>query len=123
MTNLLRTLKGEPVATMAIVTATIGVATILGAPEKIMGSIAILIGALLAFPIRSGVTPVADAVTATKEAAAAAAANVAESLNSHSAGALGTITEEAAIVAATAADDASNTALKAIGVSKKARTT
>lgn len=121
MNGLWSKLRGEPVASMAIVTAAIGVATILGAPEKVMGAIAILIGAILAFPIRSGVAPVAAVVTATRAAAVEAATAVAEQVNSHTAGPIGAITEEAAAVAATAADDAADQALRNLGVKRNAR--
>lgn len=121
MNGLWSKLHGEPVASMAIVTAAIGVATILGAPEKIMGAIAILIGALLAFPIRSGVTPVATAATTVKVAAKAAANMALEQVNSHTAGPIGATTEESRTLATEVATEASDLALKAIGIKRKER--
>lgn len=121
MGKLLGSLKAEPVATMAIVTAAIGVATILGAPEKIMGAIAILIGALLAFPIRGSVTPTTTAATTVKVAAKAAANMALEQVNSHTAGPIGATTEESRTLATEVATEASDLALKAIGIKRKER--
>lgn len=121
MSGLLRLLKGEPVATMAIVTAAIGLATILGAPEKAMGAIAVLLGAVLAFPVRDAVAPVAAVVETTRKAAADAAAQVASRLDGETVGQVGVITDHAAELATTAADAAADAALRNLGVGRKAR--
>lgn len=121
MNQLLRVLKGEPVATMAIVSAVTGLAVIAGLDEKLCGAIGVLIGAILAFPVRSGVTPVASAVASTRAAAHDAAAQVASRLDDETAGAVGTITDHAAQLVDTAADSASDAALRGLGVTPKGR--
>lgn len=121
MSGLLRLLKGEPVATMAIVTAATGLAVIAGADEKLCGAIGVLIGAILAFPVRNVVTPVASAVETTRKAASDAAAQVASRLDDETAGQVGVITDHAAELVTTAADAAADAALRNLGVSRKDR--
>lgn len=122
MNALLRLLKGEPVATMAIVTAATGLAVIAGLDEKLCGAAGVLIGAILAFPVRNVVTPVIAAVATTKAAAHDAAAQVASRLDGETAGQVGTITDHASQLVDTAADSAADAALRTLGVKRKERT-
>lgn len=118
---MLRLLKSEPVATMAIITAATGVAVILGASEAFCGSVAVLIGTILAFPVRNSVSPVGNVVSTTKAAAQDAARQVASVLTEQTAGKAGSITDTAERLVATAADGAADAALRQLGVSREDR--
>lgn len=122
MSKLWATLRAEPVATMAIVSAAIGVAVIAGAPNEIMGALGVLAGAILAFPVRGAVSPLASVVKTTRTAALDAAAQVASRLDPETAGTAGTITDHAVQLADTAADTAADAALRAAGIKRKVRT-
>jgi antitoxin (DNA-binding transcriptional repressor) of toxin-antitoxin stability system len=113
--------RSEPVATMAVVTAVLGVLTLVGVSKTATGPIGILIGAILAFPVRSGVTPNATVVQVAKTAAQAAATTVAGTIDTASAGVAGTITEAGAAIADIATTDVVNSVLKDAGFSRKDR--
>lgn len=96
MTALLRLLKAEPVATMAVVSALTGLAVLAGVPEDLCGAVAVLIGAVLAFPVRSNVRPEAQVAALVTEAAEQASTQVAKTLSVETVGAVGDLTEQAA---------------------------
>lgn len=121
MKSLLSGLRAEPVATMAVVTAALGIAVFFGLDEKLSGLIGVLIGAVLAFPVRSGVTPNATAVKATQDAATEAALATANQLDAVTAGVKGIATEAGQGIAANVADIAANSALKLAGFSRSDR--
>lgn len=121
MTGLLKLLKGEPVATMAVVTAIGAVLALFGIPAPVFAGIAGVIAAVLAFPVRNIVAPVAAVVETTRAAALDAAAQVASRLDAATAGQVGTITDHAAQLVDTAADSAADAALRSLGVKRKDR--
>lgn len=90
-------------------------------PDLISSGILTILGILLGTDLHNAVVTVPHAVAATRAAAVEAATSVAEQVNSHTAGPIGAITEEAAAVAATAADDAADDALRTLGVKRKDR--
>lgn len=115
--NLMKLLKAEPVATTSIISAAIGLATILGAPEKVMGALGILLGALLAFPVRGTVTTVAKTVEVVAQASAMAAESTAAQLTPETVGALGSV--PAPEVVEDAARMATTVALTGLGLSRR----
>lgn len=103
MTKILMALKGESVATMAIVTAALGILTLTGVmDQKLSGAIAVLVGAILAFPVRGIVTPVTTAVGMATQAAQTAAETVAKQIDAPTAGVAGQITDAAVDLVKTA---------------------
>lgn len=121
MSSVLRLAKGEPVATMAVVSAFFGVLTLLGVEPKFTGAVGVLIGAVLAFPVRDGVNTVATTVTAVREATQEAASTVASQLGEATIGEVGVLTGTGAAVATNAAALASEAALVGLGVKRKDR--
>lgn len=111
--KLLNGLRAEPVATTGLVTAVLGLATILGLEPKLAGAIGTLIGALLAFPVRNAVWPQAHVVDAVRTAADLTA----ESLGPETVGPAGTASPTGTLTAAVAADEV----LKGMGVSRRNR--
>ena len=103
---------------MAVITAVLGVLVLVGVNEKVSGSIGVLIGAILAFPVRSGVTPVATAVTLVKEAAGQAAEAVASGIDPKTAGPVGMVSNAAIQIVQDATADATAVAMGALGVNK-----
>lgn len=116
--NLVKILKGEPVATMSVVTAFIGVLALLGIPKEVTGPIVILIGAVLAFPVRSNVAPLTHVVSAVRAVAENAASGTAAALDKSTVGLTGEVTASATSIVSEAASLASNLALADIGVKK-----
>lgn len=90
----MKLLKAEPVAVMAVLTAASGLAVLLGASKPLLGAIVTLIGALLAFPVRSAVAPVGKV--------AEVATQVAAQLDPVTVGLAGTVTDAAAGIVAAA---------------------
>lgn len=119
--KVLNTLKGEPVRTMALLSAVGAALALLGVPAAVWASFSGIIAAVLAFPIRDAVTPVASAVETTRAAAHDAAAQVASRLDTETAGEVGTITAHATELVDTAADGAADAALRSLGVKRKGR--
>ena len=121
MSGLWRALRAEPVATMAIVTAAVGLVIVLGGPEKLMGGIEVLIGAVLAFPVRSGVIPTGKVAGAVAGAAASAAETAVREVGKDTVGLVGEVTNTGLHVVGQAAQDATTTALDAIGITGRRR--
>lgn len=119
--KLLALLKAEPVATMAVVSAANGVLILFGVPKEPLGAVSILIGAILAFPVRSGVAPLQHVVQTANVAAEAAAKGVAEQLTPETVGGRGEITGAALGIATETAGNAADQALRQLGVSRKDR--
>ena len=119
--NFIKLLKAEPVATMAVVTAFIGVLALVGVPKEVTGPIGILIGAILAFPVRGTVNTVAKTVEATTAAATNAAVKVAENLTSTTAGVAGQVTALGEAVVTDAIADTATQVLNGLGFSRKDR--
>lgn len=119
--KLLQLLKGEPVRTMALVSAVGAALALLGVPAAVWASFSGIIAAVLAFPIRDAVTPVAAAVETARTAAHDAAAQVASRLDGETAGQVGAITDHAGQLVDTAADAAADAALRGLGVKRKDR--
>lgn len=111
-------LRGEPVATMAVVTAVLGVLTLVGISTNVTGPVGILIGAVLAFPVRSAVAPVGKVAATVRAVAQDAAATAAASLDRTTVGLTGEVTAAASTIVSEAASLASNLALNDLGVGK-----
>lgn len=121
MNTVTRLIKGEPVALSGIITAAIGLAVTLGADEKIMGALGVLIGAVITFIVRSGVNTVAKTVAVTTAAAHKAAVTTAENLTDETVGAHGTTTGSAVGIVADATQAAVMDTLRDAGFSRKDR--
>lgn len=120
MKLLLGLLKGEPLRAAAIATALLGFLPLLHVPDPWVAALGALVAAVLGTSIRSAVTPVTNAVAAVKTAAINAAEQAAEQLDPKTVGAVGSITTAATSVAAQAAITATDTALKDLGINRKA---
>lgn len=121
MNRLLAAARAEPVRAMAVVSALGALLALLGVPAPVWAAFSGVLAALLAFPVRGVVTPVTAAVTATRAAALDAAAQVASRLDTETAGPAGAITDHAAQLVDTAADTATDAALRGLGVKRKDR--
>lgn len=121
MKQVLLAARGEPVRAMGVVSAVGALLALFGVPAAVWAAFSGVLAALLAFPVRGIVTPVASAVQATRAAAQDAAAQVASRLDTETAGVAGTITDHAAQLVDTAAVAATDTALRNLGVRRKDR--
>jgi hypothetical protein len=117
MSAVWRALRAEPVATMAVVTAAVGLAVVLGGPAKLMGGVEVLIGAVLAFPVRSGVVPAGKVAGAVADAASQAAQTAVREVGADTAGGVGEVTSTGLHVVGQAAQAATSRVLGAIGIS------
>lgn len=120
MSNVLRLIRGEPVSFQGVVVAGVGLAILLGLPEKIGGGIAVFIGAVVTWLVRSQVNTVAKTIQMTTEVATAAASETAKQLTDETVGQLGRVTDPATQVVARAVEDAVATTLSDNGFSNPA---
>jgi hypothetical protein len=118
--NVLKLLKAEPVASMAVVTAVLAIFTLVGIPKGVTSAIGGLIAALLAFPVRNGVAPMSHVVKAVTAAASDAAVGVAAAIDTTTAGAAGVLTPAGGAVVNDVVDGVVGTALSTIGVKQHA---
>lgn len=122
MNTLIAWVRGNRARASAISVVVIGWLGPAGVPDYIVSGLLTILGILVGTTlVHNAVTPVAKAATAAKVAAQGAALTVAEQLNSHTAGPIGATTEEARAVVDDATRDATDTALRAIGVKRSER--
>lgn len=114
-----RAVRAEPVATMAVVTAIVGLAIVLGAPAKVLGALEMLIGAVLAFPVRSGVMPTTKVARAVTKAATQAAETAVREVGADTVGRVGEVTNAGLHVVGEAAQLATTTVLDTIGITDR----
>jgi hypothetical protein len=121
MSSILGLIRAEPVSFNGVIVAATGLAILLGLPEEIGGAIAVFIGAVVTWLIRSQVNTVAKTVQATTEAATAAAAETAKQLTDETVGPLGRVSDTATQVVARASEDAVANTLTDLGFKQKNR--
>lgn len=123
MSTVLGWVKGNPARTMAVATVVLGWLALAGVPAGVVAGLGTILGAVLAVPVHNAVTPVSNLVPVAQSAAARAASATARALSDETAGVAGSITDTGAQVAAMAAIEATHSALKELGVSRKTRAT
>lgn len=119
MKSVIAWCKGNPTRVAAIATVLLSWAAVVGVPDTVVGGLGTILAIIIGGPIYNAVTPVATAVKTARSAALDAAAQVASRLDPETAGAIGTITDHAVVLADTAADSAATAALRAAGIKRK----
>lgn len=113
--------RSEPARAAAVATVVLAWLATAGVPDEIVGGLGTLLAALLGWPIRDAVTPVANVAGTVRAAAEKAALDTAQRLDEEIVGPAGQLTDRATGVVIEAAGDAAHDALNALGVRRKYR--